>query len=145
MIYFQFFTTTTTMAMLVPPTRMRKTYRRCSDSAASFRCLLSHKTNAIVYKSEKLKAKKKMRRSQEMRHRSQLVRHSISPRWPWCGADNIFPIFNLSLVNSFRIYDDSWPPSTLHHHHHLYSCLTVTVGRLPASRVDTSICTSQIG
>lgn len=64
-----------------------------------------HKKNTEVYKREKLEETAK---SSSLRCDSL---HSI------CGvispvgrvADNIFPIFNLSLVNSFRIYDDSWP------------------------------------
>lgn len=84
------------------------------------------KTNASVYKKE---MEIKGHRREEEKAKSKLKRrtgsifsiHSICAVNSPVGraADNIFPIFNLSLVNSFRIYDDSWPhfsaPSPPHH------------------------------
>lgn len=115
MIYFQFFHNESDADL----TRMRKTCRRCS--LCRLIVVYCHKTNAKVCQRSNNNPKKHVEGNSKVKrqvfcfsvrsiHYTQFVQET---RWPVGrgGVDNIFPIFNLSFVNSFRIYDDSWPPT----------------------------------
>lgn len=86
----------------------------CGKHVVVFRCarlfvVYCHKKNTKVYKAKNWRKQQTVKR-QECSLRFDPL-HSICAVISPVGrvADNIFPIFNLSLVNSFRIYDDSWP------------------------------------